>query len=404
MERSEEIGDYINKVYLAVLGRPVDEEGKRIYVQLIKEGKIKREVLEGILRSSEEYRDRISAVRNNKEIADFVKAKFIEVLNRMVDIGGLTHYTKEIVEGRIKKEELETILMQSDEYKAKGIDKKGEIVFCQGTYEERMDETKKCIEQVQPSKYVDRAVIIVDETVTEESKNWLKEHNCDVYVVPWNDNMPEMRNAYLSKLAYGDFVCVSDPDELYGETLCKNLRAIIAEAEEKGYGLLLVASHDITERLDGMVDTSVPGFHKNLVYKYLPGVRYEGIGEEKTVHEVLHLPEGTKVWTLSEEYWYEHRKKEVDVLERSFRNVYMAGGGGNSGDKNEKWRLLRDITKKLGLNRWPQVREYLRKGNINKELLDWIISVKELHGFDYENETQQCFNYYKAMHPKELGK
>ena len=402
MERSEEeLGDYINKVYLAVLGRPVDEEGKKNYVQLIKEGKIKREVLEGILRSSDEYRDRISAVRDNKEIADFVKAKFIEVLNRMVDIGGLTHYTKEITEGRIKKEELETILMQSDEYKAKGIGKKGEIVFCQGTYEERMDETKRCVEQVRP--HVDRAVIIVDETVTEENKEWLREHGCDVHIYPWADSMPAMRNAYLSKLRYGDFVCVSDPDELYGYALCENLRSIISDAEENGYGLLLVAAHDVVEQLDGKVHRTVSGFKKNLIFKYLPDVSYEGIGEEKTVHEVLHLPEGAKEWTLPDDYYYEHIRSKLSMLERSFRNVYLCGGGIESaGSKNPYWQSLREFTAKLGLVNWGQVREYLRSGNISLEFLEWIKSVKGLQGEDYLNETRECYNYYKAIHPREV--
>lgn len=394
-----EIEDYIDAAYLAVLGRPADEEGKKNYVQLIKEGEIKKEVLESSLRSSDEYRERVGTVRDNKEIADFVKAKFVEVLKRMVDIGGLAHYTKEIVEGRIKKEELETILMESDEYKAK---KPGKIVFCQGTYEERMEETRQCIERVQPGKYVDRAVIIVDETVTEESKEWLREHGCEVFTHPWEDSMVKMRNQYLAQLSHGDLVCVSDPDEVYGESLCRDLRKINAEVAEQGYGLMLLASHDVTIKLDGSVDLSISGFHKNLIYRYLPGVNYAGIGEVKSVHEVLNLPESTKVWTLPDEYYYEHFKSEEAVLERSFRNVYIAGGGNNAGTQNEHWQPLREIAKRLGMDTWPQVREYLRKGNIDKELLDWLISIKDLHGFDYENETQQCYKYYKAMHPKEL--
>ena len=117
--REEEIERFVDSLYISILGRPADEEGKRNYVERIKSGTLKKELLESILRTSEEYRERISIVQENREIANFVKAKYLDVLDRLVDSGGLVHYTKEIVEGRIKEEELETILMQSEEYKAK---------------------------------------------------------------------------------------------------------------------------------------------------------------------------------------------------------------------------------------------------------------------------------------------
>ncbi|KPV62502.1 MAG: hypothetical protein AOA66_1319 [Candidatus Bathyarchaeota archaeon BA2] len=276
------------------------------------------------------------------------------------------------------------------------------IVFCQGTYEERIEETKKCVERVKPGVFVDRAVIIVDETVTEESKQWLVEHNCEVYTVLWTDDFPAMRNAYLSKLNYGDYCCCSDPDELYCEELCRDLRFLIAEAEKNSYGLLLLNSHDVLIKLDGTTETVVSNFFKNLIFKYLPGVYYEGAGRTRNIHEILRLPPNTKVWTLPRKYFYEHIKTELAVLERSFRNVFIGGGGINVGSANPHFFSLRKITHALGLNTWSQLREYLRRGNIAKPLLDWIISIKDLHGFDWEDETQQCFNYYKTIHPEEL--
>ena len=112
----EALGSYIEDVYLSVLGRPADDEGKRRYVQAIKEGKLKKKMLVSILCTSEEYRERISIVRENMDIKNYVNDKYLDILHRSADTGGLIHYIKEILEGRIEKEELKTILMQSEEY------------------------------------------------------------------------------------------------------------------------------------------------------------------------------------------------------------------------------------------------------------------------------------------------
>lgn len=392
---------YVNDCYLAVLGRPADKDGLKNYSVQIQSGKFKKEDLLKVLRASEEYHSRMDLVRNNKDIGAFIKAKYLEILHRAVDVGGLAHYTQELLNGNITEDGLEQILKSSAECKTK-FAAVGKIVFCQGTYEERMDQTKKCIEHIQPGRYVDRAVIIVDQTVTEESKNWLKEHGCDVYLERWEDSMVKMRNQYLSKLEYGDWCVVSDPDELYAYKTCQELRSIIKDAHSKGHGLLLLASHDNTRMIDGSTSTSVSGFHKNLLFKYVPNVCYEGAGESKNVHEILNLPEGTTVLTLPDEHYYTHYKTEEDLLDRSFRNVFMGGGGLNASTTNPHFQPLRDIANKLGLDTWPKMRDYLRAGNIDEELLKWIVSVKDVQGIDYLNETQQCYNYYKAKHPEEL--
>ena len=395
------IEKYVNDCYLAVLGRPAEKEGLGNYSSQIQSGTLKKEDLTKALRASEEYHSRMDLVRNNKDIGAFIKSKYLEILHRAVDVGGLAHYTQEFLNGDITEDGLVQILNSSAECKTKFVGV-GKIVFCQGTYEERMDQTKKCVEQIQPGKYVDRAVIIVDETVTEESKKWLEEHGCEVYAEQWEDSMVKMRNQYLSRLKYGDWCVVSDPDELYSHKICQELRLVIENSNSEGYGLLLLASHDNTKMFDGSVSTAVSGFHKNLIFKYLPDVYYDGAGESKNVHEILNLPEGTKVFTLHDKYFYTHYKTEEELLDRSFRNVFMGGGGLNASTTNPHFHPLRDIGNKLGLDTWPKMRDYLRAGEIDKGLLEWIESVKDVKGTDYLNETQQCYNYYKAIHPEEL--
>lgn len=276
------------------------------------------------------------------------------------------------------------------------------IVFAQGTYEERIKQTMRCVERVRPGKLVDRAVIIADETLSNESKKWLEEHGCEVYIHPWEDSMVKMRNQYLSYCNNGDWIVVSDPDELFCEDFMKDLRKIVKEADKRDAILILINSRDVTIKPDGTKQESVSNFFKNLIFKYSPEVRYEGVGKERTVHETLLLPPGAKQATLPRKYYYEHFKTEVEVWERAFRNVWIAGGGNNVGDRNPRWKALRGITDRLGFKSWPEVREYLRHGNIDNEFLRWIQDCREESGWDWQNEMFDCLKYYKTIHPEEL--
>ena len=276
------------------------------------------------------------------------------------------------------------------------------IKFCQGTYAERIPQTKACLERIAP--HVDECVIIADETITFEQARELGEIHPSVGVAshPWEDSMPKMRNQYLEKCSLGDWVIVSDPDEIFCEEFCRNIREICRKAEENGIGLLLINSHDIWQRVDGNRSESVSNFFKNLIFRYWEGVRYEGVGAEKTVHETLILPPDTKTVALPRKYYYEHLKTEVEVWERAFRNVWIAGGGNNVGEKNPRWSRLRFITHFLELKTWPQVREYLRTGNIDSELRKWVVDCRLEKGWDWQNEMQDCFRFYKVLHPGEM--
>ena len=267
-----------------------------------------------------------------------------------------------------------------------------------------MAQTKECVKRIQPGLCVDRAVIIVDETVSDTNIEWLNSHGCEVHVSQWSDSMPAMRNTYLSFLEYGDWAVVSDPDEWFGDAFCRDLRTIVGSAENSGYGLLLIAAHDNTSMPDGSVQTSVSGFHKNLIFKYCDGVSYIGVCESMNVHEVLVLPEGTQTCTLPEKYFYTHYKTYLDLLERSMRNVFIGGGGDNVGVTNVHWQPLRDLSRKEGIDTWPEMRSYLRKGAISSDLVEWFQSVRDVGGTNYLDETQQCYNYYNAIHPEELAK
>jgi hypothetical protein len=267
------------------------------------------------------------------------------------------------------------------------------IVYCMTFYEERMPQVKRCIEQVRP--YVDRCVLVYDDTVTEESKKWLEQWNCELYYRKWDNHFSKQRNAYLEHVNEGEWVLVSDPDELFCMELLKDLHTICLEAEKRGINILGINAHDITIQLDGTITETVSDWFKQLLFKYEEGVRYVGC-----VHETL-LP-GVHGWrpaNLDRRYYYEHVKSMVEIKERGARNVFCGGGGNNVKDRNPMYVELHKWADKHGIKEWPALREYIRKGNIDPELLEIIIKHRNDSGWDWENESRDFFLWLKAIHP-----
>jgi len=273
------------------------------------------------------------------------------------------------------------------------------IVYAQATYLERKDQTLEGLRRIHD--HVDRCVVISSEPVEDWSE--LKQFpKVEYFQEPWTDNFPVYRNKYLEKLSPNDWAIVADPDEWFSDSFCQDLRGVIEQAEKQGIGLLLINSHDFFEQEDGKVEERISNFFKNLCFKYAPEVHYEGVGETKNVHETLLFPPGTKQATLPRKYYYEHHKTWLEEKERAFRNVFISGGGNNAGTINPRWLPLQSITDRLGLKSWSEVRAYLRRGNIDKELLQWIIECKDQCGWDWQNEMQDSFRFYKRLHPTEL--
>lgn len=274
------------------------------------------------------------------------------------------------------------------------------IVFAQGTYDERIPQTQECIRRVKG--WVDRMVIVVDDTVSEASKELLRSEGCEVYFHPWNDDFPRMRNNYLSHCQADDWIIVSDPDEWFDGIFLHDLKPkIIPWAEKEGYNLLLVNVHDTMYKLDGTEDSSIPEWFKFLCFKNIEGTHYVGTGQAQNLHENLVIP-GKKAVNLPREYFYQHVKHEIEVLERSFRNVWIAGGGADRGTQNPDWSKLRAITERLGLKAWRDVRLYLRAGGIDDEFRELIASWSTKAGWDFEEEEFQAYRYYKARYPNEM--
>lgn len=278
------------------------------------------------------------------------------------------------------------------------------IVGCIGVYGERIEQALVGINRLKP--HVDRYIVIIDESVTEEQRKKLVDAGCEVYFHPWEDSMVKMRNHYLEKIQTDDWVVVHDPDEWFNEEFCNDVGKIVEKAESRPSGaidLLLINSHDTFTGADGKTSTNASDFYKNLIYRKRAGTHYEGVGQVKEVHETLIIPGLQQQAKLDRKYWYEHVKYWHEVWERAARNSFIGGGGNNVGTRNPSWKPLRDICDELGLKTWPQAREYFRKGNIDPRLKEWLWE-NRFEGFDFDHEEMEFGRwYFEYLHPEEAG-
>jgi len=272
------------------------------------------------------------------------------------------------------------------------------IVYCMTFYGERVPQVAKCLRRVAP--YVDRCVLVHDGTVKDSDIDKLdKVGHCKIEFVyrKWDDHFSKQRNAYLDHVNEGEWVIVSDPDELFSLSFLKDMRDILTDAEKQGINILGINTHDI--RPDGKVTNTVSSEFKNLIFKFEEGVRYVGC-----VHETL-LPgiHGWRGTNLDPRYYYEHIKSMLEVKERGARNVFVGGGGNNVLDKNPMYVQWHAWAKQHNVTDWPQMRAYIRVGNIESDLFWLFIDHSNDSGWDWENESRDPFLWYRALFPEEMA-
>jgi len=277
--------------------------------------------------------------------------------------------------------------------------------LCISSCNERLHYLLTCIDSANKYKQFDRIILIINETefdkLTKINEKKLLQRNCEIYKRHWNDDMPAMRNAYLDKTQNGDWIVVADDDEHFCDVFALEIKSIIKWANKQNKNLLLINSHDSTIQENGKVVTNKSTFYKNLIFKKYQNTKYQGVGNEQKVHEVLRLGVKTNIAQLNDKYYYTHVKYYWEIWERATRNVFIGGGGNNVGKTNIEWVKLRLICDKLDILTWHQFRNYLKQGKITKDLKKWIIKNRTL-GFDYENEMTDIFRYYFIyLHPEE---
>jgi len=291
------------------------------------------------------------------------------------------------------------------------------VVYCQLTYKKDFEKTKECIQRVSP--YVDATIIVYDETLSTDQIRWLEENSrkYNLYLVfkKFNDNLPEMRNAYLEKAKEigADWVCVSDPDELYSEELAKNLKTLIATYSAQGFNLLAVPARDQFDNVEWLDDLDllkeVPGGYREtdywkpmLIFKLYPDTHYEGVGVEGKIHERIVSSIPWKSVNLPKQYFYVHKKSALRIWRNAMRNMFIAGGGDNVGALNRYWVKLRQICSKRGINTWYEFEKFIEQGTEDPEFHEWLKEALQAPPTNWGIETRETAKYYFALHKDQI--
>jgi hypothetical protein len=273
------------------------------------------------------------------------------------------------------------------------------IVSCQISYLPLKSQTLERINEIHP--FVDRVILLA----SEEEQSWteLKQYpKVEYYQEQWQDCYWEYVNKYLPRVKSGDWLIINDADEEFCKKLCNDLPRLVTQAEKEDVTLLFINGIDKTLKLDGTVEIGGGWQFKLLVFKYAEGMRYAPMGPAKKCHIRFVVPHGAKSRVLDKKYYYTHHRVELDLYRKSFRDVFCGGGGNDVGEFNPRWEPLKKICESLGLRSWQQLNDYLKKGNIDKQLLQWIRECQYYAGWDWEIQCFEALKYYKAIHPEEL--
>lgn len=280
-----------------------------------------------------------------------------------------------------------------------------------GITQNRIKNIKRNIPRV--IDYVDR-IVIIDAFSTDGTKEWLENYSPKVTVVQrkWDDNFGNQHNEYIKQIKDG-WVLVCDDDEIPSEALLKCLPRMIEESKG-GYKYCIVsfACHpmEIDEDNNIVADNGPSNFHKEIFFKYNPGMYYDVV-----LHQCLHghfinekrTPKN-EIMIERDELYY-HLKPDINLWRSACRNWWIAGIWPiyvevPSGIKPVEWYALKELVKEV----YPQVRVFrdfddlMKKGNIDKRIKDFFYDIKdlpdrkaprngEIHGM---NELRAYWKYY----------
>lgn len=282
----------------------------------------------------------------------------------------------------------------------------GKIIFCQMT-QNRLDETRVCVERY--LDYVDEIVIVdggsIDDTIFY-FRNWAQEEpKLHFQVIPWKDKFYEQRTNYLriadTLAKSGDYVLVSDPDELFDVKLLENLRKVADYMASRGVNVGCFQSRSVTMRGNKRVHENLDDYWKHLFYRWEPGMYYIG-----NPHETLVIPSQFKA--INFDLVYEHTKQESITWLRGARNFVVWGVGRDcvrdpDQQKMKVWLELRDLRQENGLpGSWQDFNVYLMRGRVHPELKAWMIKYRDVDGFEFASEAREVYKlYFRIYHPEE---
>jgi len=267
------------------------------------------------------------------------------------------------------------------------------VAFCTYGYNEAIPFMLESAQVVKP--HVDKMYVLLNEHNESDIEALEKAGYC-VFVESWRDHFAEYKNKAIALANDYDWVLIADCDEIPTPEMAQNIRRLVEESDgATRYNIVGFDSIDITIMADGSRHEH-RGTGKELLHVNVPNCY---IGE---VH--IWLDQKINAWKgIRVPYPYKHIKYWWQVWERAVRNVFLGGGGDTWGiyqpEKCPQWFELRKITTSLGIRTWHQLKEYLKRGNIDQRLKDWIRKVREIPWHD--DEYRAWIEYYRYLHPEE---
>lgn len=372
----DKIQKYVNQMYTKILGRPADLPGSNYYTEAIMKKHIKPVDLPDIFRNSEEYSN--IRGRENRNIGIGINVGIIG--------SGISNYANDTP----SKKELKMINRSSS-----GDNEKYDTVgLCIMGIKSELEMIKESIMTMKD--VVDEIHIQTDDFIEEDIEE-LKtiDYRVKVRFEKWKDDFSDYKNKAYS-YATTEWVIICDADEIPTKELADNLKDIIKNSNRGiNYDMVSFDVLDVTTENGKIVSENRNKGGKAILHWNIPSI-YEGR---------LH------VWIKGSYYpfksihsdtAYKHMKDKDSILERSARNVWIGGGGDTVEDKNPLWRKLRDISKKLGYEKWEDFKDYCKKGNIDIRIIEIFEGMCKIVWKD--SELEDLKKYYLKLHPNEEGR
>jgi len=259
-------------------------------------------------------------------------------------------------------------------------------------YREDEDIFKRCFDRAFP--YVDRAVVVHDDSISDEFLTWMLRCGIEAYLKKWDENLSNQKNYALQQVKEGEWVLELDPDEIISKQLGQNLRQIIKDSDDgKNYNIVSFKCLDIlkTDKKE-IILHSVPEWEKELFYKYQKGMHYIRPTHQKMCANL----KGSKAPFLF------YHIKTPEKWFRQYCNYYWRTGE-RIEERSKIWEDFREMCALVNnITSWKELHRRMKEGTLPDSIKEWI---KEWRNDTYCVERRAFWTYYfEYLHPEQKPK